>query len=137
MIEVKRKRGRPAKEKSLVEKLRLDPKKFAVDAKSHAEDVKFKSFEMSVAALTRRIAKLEGVLEDAVNAGRELHKKIETLSSVRHTGWQAHTVGESPVFAETVVEVLLRSGEKNGPYAAGNFLWRECGSGTIVAYKVV
>ena len=134
MVEIKKKAGRPAKAKTFIENLRKDDLERLKAAKAAS---KVPTIDDKVATLTKRVAKLEQILEDAVNAGRALHKKIETLSSVRHTGWQAHTAGESPVFAETVVEVLLRSGEKNGPYAAGNFLWRECGTGTIVAYKVV
>jgi len=137
MVEIKRKRGRPAKIKTFTETVREIAERKEGLADRLMASRKVPTVDDKLATLTKRVAKLEQILEDAVNAGRALHKKIETLSSVRHTGWQAHTAGESPVFAETVVEVLLRSGEKNGPYAAGNFLWRECGTGTIVAYKVV
>ena len=136
MAVIKKKVGRPPKEKSLIEQLRLDPKKFAESQKKHSESVKQKSIDMQLSQYGRRIAKLERILEDAVNAGRSLHKKIETLSSVRQTGWQAYTGNDCPVFEETHVEVMLRSGDTNGPHPAFKFLWGECGSGTIIAYKV-
>jgi hypothetical protein len=137
MAVAKKKVGRPPKEKSFIEQIRLDPKKYAEIQKKHNENVKQKSIDMQLSQYDRRIAKLERILEDAVNAGRDLHKKIETLSSVRQTGWQSHHGNVCPVFEETHVEVLLRSGEKNGPHPAFKYMWRECGAGTIVAYKVV
>ncbi len=129
MVEIKKKRGRPAK--VTVEK--------KTDTRDWVELLRTRepSFDEKLGKLTVRITKLERILEDAVNAGRELHKKMESLSKIRTLGWQAHTAGECPVHDDTSVEVLLRSGEKNGPHLACNFLWRECGTGTIVAYKVL
>ena len=71
-----------------------------------------------------------------MNAGRKLHEKFEALQKTHKKGWVPHDGDTQPVHNDSVVTVLLRSGETNGPYPAWRFLWKDCGEGTIVAYKV-
>lgn len=121
MAVVKKKVGRPPKAKSFVEKLREDEKK---------------ALAAAIPSLEKRIATLELILENAVNAGRKLHEKFEALQKTHKKGWVPHDGDTQPVHNDSVVTVLLRSGETNGPYPAWRFLWKDCGEGTIVAYKV-
>ena len=136
MVEIKKKRGRPLKEKSWVDSLRLDQKKFEEAQKKHDESVKQKSVDMLLAQYERRIATLELILENAVNAGRKLHEKFEALQKTHKKGWVPHDGDTQPVHNDSLVTVLLRNGDTNGPNPAWRFLWKDCGEGTIVAYKV-
>ncbi len=153
MALVKKKVGRPPKAKSLVEKLYQDEDKALAAAKKKLADVakanrKHKSdrdyYEYDIVrdnmakipSLESRIAKLERILEDAVNAGRKLHEKIEDLQKTHKKGWVPHDGDTQPVHNDSLVTVLLRNGDTNGPHPAWRFLWKDCGAGTIVAYKV-
>ena len=136
MVEIKKKRGRPLKEKSWVDSLRLDQKKFEESQKKHDESVKQKSVDMLLAQYERRIATLELIFENAVNAGRKLHEKFEALQKTHKKGWVPHDGDTQPVHNDSLVTVLLRNGDTNGPNPAWRFLWKDCGEGTIVAYKV-
>ena len=125
MVEIKKKRGRP-----------LDQKKLEEAQKKHDESVKQKSVDMLLAQYERRIATLELILENAVNAGRKLHEKFEALQKTHKKGWVPHDGDTQPVHNDSLVTVLLRNGDTNGPNPAWRFLWKDCGEGTIVAYKV-
>lgn len=156
MAVVKKKVGRPPKAKSLVEKLYQDEdkalaaakKKLADAAKAnrkHKSDRDYYEYDPAwivrdkmakIPSLESRIATLELILENAVNAGRKLHEKVEALQKTHKKGWVPHDGDTQPVHNDSLVTVLLRNGDTNGPNPAWRFLWKDCGEGTIVAYKV-
>ena len=121
---VKKKVGRPAKkvdDRNWVEMLRT---------KEPTNDEK-------LAKLTSRVTKLERILEDAVNAGRELHKKMEGLSAIKNKNWVPRNGFDQPIgISGETVSVMLAGGEIVGPQHANFYYWGDCGERTIVAYKV-
>jgi len=133
MVVAKKKRGRPPKTKLIIEKIR---ERGEAAAKKHETKTRRNAIERMLESQENRIIKLEHTLEGTINAVNALRKKVDELVKETPAGWVPHNGVERPIFGDTKVEVLLRSGQKNGPHSAFRYIWDECGSGTIVAYKV-